>query len=92
MIVRISTEGQYRLSSAVLDQLNEIDNRIVQIVGSGDSESFQKALAELLDLVRSKGSPVASSDLVASDIILPAPDVTLEDARDLFSGEGLVPA
>ena len=91
MIVRIASEGQYKLSSAVLDELNDFDNRLVQIVGSGDGETFGKVLDEMLTLVRSKGSPVAADDLVASDIILPAPDVTLDEARHLFDGSGLVP-
>lgn len=92
MIVRIATEGQYKLSSAVLDELNEMDNRLVQIVGAGDGEAFGKVLNAMLTLVRTKGSPVEADSLVASDVILPAPDVTLDEARHLFEGsDGLVP-
>lgn len=91
MIVRIATEGQYKVSSAVLDEINDLDNRLVQIVGAGDGEAFGKVLGEMLTLVRSKGSPVAADDLVASDVILPAPDVTLDEARHLFDGDGLIP-
>lgn len=91
MIVRIATEGQYKVSSTVLDEINDLDNRLVQIVGAGDGETFGKVLAEMLTLVRTKGAPVAADALVASDIILPAPDVTLDEARHLFDGDGLIP-
>jgi len=29
--------------------------------------------------------------LVGSDLILPPPDVSIEEAREEFSGEGLIP-
>ena len=31
------------------------------------------------------------NELVGSDVILPPPDVTLEEAKAEFSGEGLIP-
>ena len=41
--------------------------------------------------MRSKGTPVADDELEASDVILPPPDVSLEEAGAEFSGEGLIP-
>ena len=35
MIVRISTEGQYRLDDALLPQLNALDNQLVAAVTAG---------------------------------------------------------
>ena len=40
MIVRILTEGQYKLSSNYLHQLNEIANKIVEMVEPENKESF----------------------------------------------------
>jgi hypothetical protein len=91
MIVRIQGEGQYRLPSAVLDELNELDNRLVQIVAKGDEGEFSSILGRMLSLVRARGEAVKNEELVESDVVLPDPDTTLEDARDLFVGEGLVP-
>jgi len=90
MIVRIATEGQYELSSALLDRLNELDNSLVQTVAGGDQAAFAKALSEMLALVRNQGKPVATEELVTSDLILPAPDTTLDEARTLFVGDGLI--
>jgi hypothetical protein len=91
MIVRIATEGQYRVSSDLLDKLNELDNQLVQLVASADQDNFINVLGKMIGLVRKEGQLVADEELVASDVILPAPDTTLEEARGLFAGEGLIP-
>ena len=45
----------------------------------------------MLDLVREKGKPLPVDELVESDLVLPQPDITLEEAGELFTGEGLLP-
>ena len=91
MIVRILTEGQFNLPGAFIDELNELDNKLVEVVEQDDQENFGPALAALLDLVREKGTPVPLDELVESDLVLPEPDITLKEAEELFVGEGLVP-
>ena len=91
MIIRIMTEGQYNLPGAFIDELNELDNKLVEVVEREDSEQFETTLKEMLDLVREKGTEVPVDELVESDLVLPEPDITLEEAGDLFVGEGLVP-
>jgi hypothetical protein len=41
--------------------------------------------------VRDKGQVVDGDDLRESEVILPPPDLTLEEAAEEFSGEGLIP-
>ena len=91
MIVRILTEGQYNLSGAFFDELNVLDNKLVEVVELEDNEQFGQYLKEMLDLVRDKGEPLADDDIVESDLVLPAPDITLDEAGELFTGEGLLP-
>jgi hypothetical protein len=91
MIVRILTEGQYNLPGAFIDELNELDNKLVEVVEQDDTERFRPALKALLDLVRENGTPVPVEELVESDLVLPEPDITLKEAEELFVGEGLVP-
>jgi hypothetical protein len=91
VIVRILTEGQYRVESSLYDQLNALDNAIVEAVAAGDEARFQSLLTELLDTVRRHGIPVSPDEFVESDVILPPPDTTLEEARHLFAGDGLLP-
>ena len=90
MIVRILTEGQYDLPGAFVDELNEIDNKIVEVVENENKEEFERLLKSMLDVVREKGTPVPVDELVESDLVLPEPDITLEEAKDLFTGEGLI--
>ena len=91
MIVRILTEGQYNLPGAFIDDLNAIDNELVEVVESADRDAFDRTLKRMLDLVRENGTPVPIDELVESDLVLPEPDITLEEAGELFVGEGLVP-
>ena len=91
MIIRILTEGQYNLPGAFLDELNDMDNKLVDVVAEEDRAKFEASLKEMLDLVRDNGSPVPIDELVESDLVLPEPDITLEEAEELFVGEGLLP-
>ena len=91
MIVRILTEGQYNFPGAHVDELNEIDNELVEVVEQGDREAFERTLKKMLDLVREKGTPLPVDELVESDLALPEPDLTIEEAAQLFTGEGLLP-
>ncbi len=90
MIVRISTEGQYRMREH-LDHLNDIDNRIVDAIGKEDEAAFSQLLAEMLQFIRDHGQRLSDADLEGSDVILPPPDTTLAEARHLFQGEGALP-
>ncbi len=91
MIVRIATEGQYELGDDDVASLNELDNEAVTACQTGNEVRFHTTFSHLLELIRSRGTPVGEDDLRGSDIILPPPDVSLEEAREGFSGEGLIP-
>ena len=91
MIVRISTEGQYRVPDGETDRLNELDNDAVTAVDAGDEDRFHEVFEQMLDLVRSEGSPMGAGDLVESDVILPPPDLSFVEAGEQFTGDGLIP-
>ena len=91
MIVRILTEGQFDLPGSFFDDLNALDNTLVEVVEMEDRDKFSIALKQMLDLVRDNAKPVPVDELVESDVVLPASDITLEEAGELFTGEGLLP-
>jgi hypothetical protein len=91
VIARISTEGQYRLEDAAAERLNELDNSVVEAVASGDEAVFTERFNAMLDHVRREGHPLADEELEESDVILPPPDTTLDEAAHEFTGEGLIP-
>ena len=91
MIVRISTESQYRLPEEAAEQLNELDNQVVEAVEAGDEDRFHELFEQMLDLVRSAGQPLDEDELTESDVILPPPDTSFVEAAAEFTGEGLIP-
>ena len=91
MIVRIATEDQYELPDGVVDRLNDLDNQCVEAVESGDEARFQELFDQMLALVRTEGHLLDEEILHGSDVILPPPDISFEEARAGFSGEGLIP-
>ena len=91
MIVRIATEGQYDISDADVAELNKLDNAAVSACEASDDASFRDVYGQLVDYVRTHGTKIGEDELVVSDIILPPSDVSLEEARSEFQGEGLIP-
>ena len=91
MIVRISGEGQFKLPDEDADRLNELDNRAVTAVEQGDETGFKELWSQMLALVASDGNEIGDDELVESDVILPPRDISLEEARGEFTGDGLIP-
>jgi hypothetical protein len=91
VIVRVSGEGQFRLPDEDAGRLNELDNRAVAAVEQGDEDGFRELWTEMLELVASDGNALDDDELVESDVILPPRDVTFEEAKGEFTGEGLIP-
>ncbi len=91
MIVRIATEGQYEVEDGAVTKLNDLDNEAVAACDSGDETRFRAVYDQLLELIRTEGRRLGVDELEGSDLILPPPDVSLDEARAEFSGEGLIP-
>jgi hypothetical protein len=91
VIVRIATEGQYRLPDGDAEKLNELDNAAVAAVEGDDEDGFHAAFEQMLELVRREGRPLGDDELEDSDVILPPPDLSFVEAAAEFTGEGLIP-
>jgi len=91
VIVRIATEDQYRLPDGDAARLNELDNQAVAAAEAGDEAGFRSLFEQMLELVRTHGEVLADDELVESDVLIPPPDTTFEDACSEFTGEGLIP-
>ncbi|MBC2867283.1 PspA-associated protein PspAA [Streptomyces mexicanus] len=91
MIVRIMGEGQVRLADSHLAELNKLDDELLAEMEKGDGPGFRRTLNALLARVRDLGEPLPDDSLEPSELILPAQEATLEEVRDLLSGDGLIP-
>jgi hypothetical protein len=91
VIVRIFGEGQYELADDRKDQLNELDNAVVASCDTGDEAAFKQHFEALLEFVTSEGRELADDELVHSDVMIPPRDTSMEEAREDFSGDGLIP-
>lgn len=85
MIVRIQGEGQYDLEGDAIHQLKVADARLFDAVAGGADEAFAREFAAVLTLVREQGRRLGPTELRESDLVLPAGDTTLEEARKLFT-------
>ena len=91
MILRILGEGQLEVPADSLHELNELDECLIQAVEKGDEDGFRSCLLNLVNRVREVGHPVPADHLGPSEYIIPGPDATLDEVRDLLSEEGLIP-
>jgi hypothetical protein len=89
VIVRILAEGQYEIGGEAERRLRAVDEDLLRHLEAGDEEAFQADFHAALELVRREGRRLPPEDLRPSDLILPARDFTLAEARTFFArGEG----
>ena len=91
MIVRLMGEGQYRIDESLAERLNELDTEAMGALERGDEAALGSLLTRMADAVRESGERLADADLSPSDAIVPPPDLSLDEARQLFTEEGLIP-
>jgi PspA-Associated protein len=92
-IVRIMGHGQFTVDGRTLKKLNDIDNAIVELVSAerSDDTEFKKRLTELSHMVVENAKPLDPHEIIKSDIILPSADLSIDEAKKLFRGEGVIP-
>lgn len=91
MIVRIMGEGQFQVSSTILDELNELDNKIVDEVAKDNEERLRALLTEMISMVKREATPLDPAEIVESNVIIPPEDLSLDEAKKIFTGEGIIP-
>jgi hypothetical protein len=91
VIVRIMGEGQWRVDDDALRELDSLDTEAAKLLDEGDEEGLRRVLATMAERVRQHGEQLPDADLHPSDAIVPPTDLSLDEARQLFEGEGLIP-
>jgi hypothetical protein len=91
VIVRLMGEGQYRVDDSLAPRLHELDEATGEAVQAGDADALRASLEALAAAVRENGERLPDDYLGASDSIVPPTDLSLDEAKELLHGEGLVP-
>jgi hypothetical protein len=91
VIVRVMGEGQFEIDDEVAKGLNELDEQAERALQAEDQEQLAELLERMAEAVRTNGARLPDEDLSPSEGIVPPPDLTLEEAKELFEGEGLIP-
>lgn len=92
MIIRVLHENQYEVDGAALERINALDEQIFQAVIDRDSGRYQQLLEQALAAIHEQGRSLNVDDLRPSELVLPAPDSTMDEVRSLFQQEGLIPS
>ncbi len=85
IVVRIHADAQYRLDASLKEQLTAFDNDLVAAVDKNDEAAYHRALGGVISFVKTKGAPLPSTDMSASDIILPSDDMSLDEVKTLLN-------
>jgi hypothetical protein len=84
-------EGQYRLDGDALGRLNELDERAQEALDREDEGELDRYLDEMAGLVRREGEKLPDDEIAASDAIVPPSDLSLDETKQFFSEQGLIP-
>jgi phage shock protein A len=92
IVVRIAGDDQYRLPSSARSALEGLDEDLARAIEQDNAEDFARLTRRLVTLVNDMGERLPRDDVRASDLIVPAADMTLADAKKLLDAGASGPA
>jgi hypothetical protein len=91
VIARLMNEGQYRIDESLQRELDALDDQAVAALEADDEPTLDARLEDMWRVVQERGERLPDDTLEPSDLIIPPADLTLEETRELFSDQGLIP-
>ncbi len=92
IVIRVLGKGQYVVSKDILAELNKLDNNIVELLKSnGDEERLREIIRKMIRLVVDNGKKLDPKTITSSMFVIPDDEITLEEAKEIFEGEGIIP-
>ena len=88
IVVRIAGDDQYRLPANARSALEGMDEDLARAIDRDSAEDFARLTRRLVMFVNDMGERLPRDDVRASDLIVPAADMTLADAKKLLSEGG----
>jgi hypothetical protein len=101
IIVRVSGQGQFKVNREIMDRINDIDNSIVSLLENADTDvdvnsikvkqkELNEKINEIINLIRTNGMPLDDKEITQSQIMIPNPDISVDEAKKIFRGEGII--
>ena len=101
IIVRVSGQGQFKVNREIMDRINDIDNSIVSLLENADTDvdansikvkqkELNEKINEIINLIRTNGMPLDDKEITQSQIMIPNPDISIDKAKMIFRGEGII--
>jgi hypothetical protein len=91
MVVRIMADGQYRLDDKhrnVIRAIIRLDEELVGEVAANDEAGFHTTLQHLIEHIHHVGRVVPIEELIPSDLMIPAEDMSLAETREVLDVVG----
>ncbi|WP_298208394.1 PspA/IM30 family protein [Ferrimicrobium sp.] len=83
-VVRVLGQNRFRIPNTIRPALDGLDAALEMAVDKNDPDSFAQLVKQLGLLVSTNGTALDESDTTKADIVLPSPDMTLDEAKKLF--------
>jgi len=91
VIIRVLGVGQFRLADGDMGVVEAADDAVEAALAAGDEAALQSALTGLAQAIARAGTPLAVDEFTGSDLVVPGPDTTLEEASALLGEDGAIP-
>lgn len=85
LVIRIAGESRYRVPSSIRPALEGLDTAMETAINANDSDAFSKCSQQLSKLIRDAGQQLDDTDMTTSDLVVPASDMTIAEAKKLMS-------
>lgn len=91
-IVRVMGHGQFRVGNRTAKKISRIDNELIKIIElrKEGEKKYSRRVLDVLGLVKKDGVPLENNEIIQSDIIVPGADISIEEAKNLFTDQHLL--
>ncbi len=84
LVVRILGEGRYRIPSSIKPALDGLDTALELAIKQDNADAFSRLVGQLCQLITASGTSIPEDADTPHDIVVPAADTTLEEAKKTF--------
>lgn len=84
LIIRIAGDSLYEVPTSIKPALDGLDETLEKAITENDQVTFSTCVEELIKLIRAMGRQLPLDDLRQSELVVPAQDMTIEQAKEML--------